>query len=401
MSIIIEPLSHTTHNDALERRCVVIKAGEKTGQQRHELWYQFPQETTLPDDNDCDAYLISNMLIAMKHNQSVHVKGSVSGTLLSNLVEYQSIWARWYPKTYSQVDVVCDHIRETEKKLPGAVCAFSGGVDASFSVWRHSQDKCSYRSQDIKSCAIVHGFDIPLDNERGFANAADAAEQTLRDLDLPLVRIKTNYRSFLRLQKLGGFGWRHTFLSALVAILNQLKSYAGTCVVGSAQPYDQLVFPHGSSPVSDHLLNSGDFGVVHDGASHSRLEKVDELTEWKAGVKNLRVCWEGELKDRNCGRCEKCVRTKLIFIAKGHEIPGCFPVSDILEDMRKIVIKPEPIRTEWRMVYEQAKANNVNPQWLRQIRAVINRRPLAERLLPEDSFRGKFFKRLMKKPRVS
>jgi len=69
--------------------------------------------------------------------------------------------------------------------------------------------------------------------------------------------------------------------------------------------------------------------------------------------------------------------------------------------MRKIVIKPEPIRTEWRMVYEQAKANKVNPKWLRQIRAVINRRPLAERLLPEDSFRGKFFKRLMKKSRVS
>ena len=28
MSIIIEPLSHTTHNDALERRCVVIKDGD-------------------------------------------------------------------------------------------------------------------------------------------------------------------------------------------------------------------------------------------------------------------------------------------------------------------------------------------------------------------------------------
>ena len=109
----------------------------------------------------------------MGEERKVVVKGSVSRKLLSNLVELQAIWDKWDPRRYSLVDIEVDHIREGAQRVSGAVCAFSGGVDGSFTVWRHSQSKCSYRSQKINFCSLVHGFDILLAD-------ADAFENTLK-----------------------------------------------------------------------------------------------------------------------------------------------------------------------------------------------------------------------------
>jgi hypothetical protein len=66
--------------------------------------------------------------------------------------------------------------------------------------------------------------------------------------------------------------------------------------------------------------------VRHDGAGRSRTEKVAYLATWEQGMPLLRVCWEGRVPDGNCGRCEKCVRTRLNFHIAGVESPACLPM---------------------------------------------------------------------------
>ncbi len=143
-----------------------------------------------PDDNDCDSYLLDTIMDAMSEGRDVVVRGSVSLGLLSNLIEYQSAWNKWLPETYSNIDIKVDSIRKEKLPASGAICAFSGGVDATFSVWRHSQRKCHYRSQKIKLCSIVHGFDIPLANETAFENACTRVKKTLDDIHIDIVPIK-------------------------------------------------------------------------------------------------------------------------------------------------------------------------------------------------------------------
>ena len=41
----------------------------------------------------------------------------------------------------------------------------------------------------------------------------------------------------------------------------------------------------------------------------------------------VRVCWAGESLDRNCGQCEKCLRTMLNFWAVALPVPAAFPNS--------------------------------------------------------------------------
>lgn len=389
MLIQLVPLAHKVTDSFRTRRCLIKRIHNGAVESETTLWFKFDQSVNLPADDDCDSYLLAVLMDAMKENRHIDIKGTVSKTLLGNLVEFQSAWNKWLPDTYSLVDVLADGVRDGRPPVDGAICAFSGGVDATFSVWRHAKKLCGYRSQPIKLCAIVHGFDIPLEDEVAFKNATARSRNTLRDLRLDLIPIATNFREISKAN------WEHVFSCALVAALGNFKNHAGTCIVGSSEPYDSLVIPLGSSPITDHLLSSGEFGVMHDGASHSRTEKVREINHWDAGKNNLRVCWQGDLKDRNCGVCEKCVRTRLNFLAVKAPVPAAFPDSNILTDLKKIELRNDAVRAEWRQLHEIAVNNKVDAPWVRQVPVVINRKPLVERVLPKGSVRRKLVRSVM------
>jgi len=95
-------------------------------------------------------------------------------------------------------------------------------------------------------------------------------------------------------------------------------------VIGSSEPYDSPVPIWGSTPATDYLLSGRGFSIVHDGAGFSRTEKVKSLARNASARRSIKVCWEGAHQGRNCGVCEKCIRTKLNFLAVGVTFPECF-----------------------------------------------------------------------------
>lgn len=392
MRMLLDPQKDEHTDNYSIRSCKIKRFNEDGTSTETKIWFQLDKSIPLPQQDDCDAYLLAMVMEAMKENKTIEVKGSVSKQLLENLVELQAVWNKWKPNIYSCIDIIVDKVNQSTEKVAGAICAFSGGVDATFSVWRHSQSKNSYRSQAINICSIVHGFDIPLSDADAFENAKNRAQATLNDISINLIPIKTNYRQIAKAN------WEDAFSTALVATLSNFKTVAGTCIVGSSEPYDSLIIPWGSSPITDHLLSSGEFFVMHDGASHSRTEKVKEISDWKVGVENLRVCWQGDLKDRNCGVCEKCVRTKLNFLAVERSIPSCFPSTDILHDLDKVKLSNDAVRAEWQQIYEYAERKNLQGSWLKKVKRTINKREYSviDIFLPKGSSRREIAKNLIK-----
>ena len=366
--IVINPQPDKKVADKHIRSCEVVRIHNDEITDSRILWFELCDSVTPPDNLDCDAYLLSIIMDAMKERRDLHINGDVSQELLSNLVEYQTAWNKWLPNKYSIINITTNEIRKRTAS-PKAICAFSGGVDATFSVWRHSQEKYSYRSQEISFCALVHGFDIPLENEESFYKATKRAKTTLTSINLNLAPIKTNFRKVI------SSTWEDCFSCAVVSALSNFKKEAGVCIIGSSEPYDSLVIPWGSNPITDHLLSSDDFKVIHDGASHSRTEKAYEIAEWDSGIHNLRVCWEGDEKDKNCGTCEKCVRTRLNFLLSRNEIPPCFPNTDIIKDIKKIEIKNQAIKDEWRQMYIYGKKKNINSPWFIELEKKASYRP--------------------------
>ncbi len=73
----------------------------------------------------------------------------------------------------------------------------------------------------------------------------------------------------------------------------------------------------GSHWDSDPLWSSDRLRVIHDDASLERWDKVPSLADDPLFFEHLRVCWENRVPEGNCGVCEKCVRTRVVFARYG------------------------------------------------------------------------------------
>jgi hypothetical protein len=68
----------------------------------------------------------------------------------------------------------------------------------------------------------------------------------------------------------------------------------------------------------------------------TRCDKARLVAQYSRLRDNLRVCWAGPMTGTNCGRCEKCVRTQLNFIAQGLFAGAAFPPDLTAEHVSSI-----------------------------------------------------------------
>ncbi|WP_201529339.1 hypothetical protein [Psychrobacter frigidicola] len=383
-------------SDDGQRRSCLIKETTVSGESTEkELWFTYPAGLPMPEDDDCDSYLLAVLLAAMKSKADITIHGSVSRELLANLTELQYVWNKWLPKVCFLVDMKVEHIRENETRVSGAIVAFSGGVDAQFSAYRHATGKAGYGNQALRAGVLVHGFDIPLADTEGFSGAAQKASEALNDLGLRLFTVRTNQR------ELWNINWEHYCGSALASVLCGLKKCAGTGLIGSSEPYDALLMPWGSHPMTDPLRSSGSFKIIHDGAGFSRLEKMKVISEWQVGMQNLRVCWVGDKRDRNCGHCEKCVRVHLNFILAGMPNPACFDGPLEASNFKSVALGSEFARVVWRQIRSEIIDTGQGLEWLPQVEQVLKRKagPSFSFLLPSGSRRRTWVKTSFKRYR--
>jgi hypothetical protein len=189
--------------------------------------------------------------------------------------------------------------------------AFSGGVDSFFTLYRHLQERERYPSHVVRYALFVHGFDIPLSDERSYRTAFEAYEQVLAEHGVTLVGVITNLREFV-----GHADWNMSHGSALCGTAMTLSPVLRRFFVPSSKSYGTLE-PWGSDPLIDALLSTDDFQVIHDGAAYTRFEKLQAMQSWDVIRPLLRTCYEEVDGLRNCGRCRNCRRTMFVLAALG------------------------------------------------------------------------------------
>ncbi len=331
------------NSDSLIRSCTIEARDGKRITSSKVLEYELPNSILLPKNDDAEAYIIATIMLAMAEKRTLKVHGSVSRTLLSNLTEFRDAWNCWLPDLYHRIDFEATTVDDSVvTKTNRAIAAFSGGLDSTFTVWQNTQKLAGYRTQAIKACVMIHGFDIFKEDE--FLSAFNTAQKTLNTVNIPLYSLRTNYRSIIELD------WIHTHGIALASCLNNFKKLYSTGIIAGSYTYAMSYYPHGSNPLTDLLLSSTEFGILHDGAKFIKGEKVVGISKWKTGINNLRVCYEGERQDINCGVCNKCIRTRLNFEVNGLELPKSIPNPTNGKGIRKLIFRDRV----WEELYYQA-----------------------------------------------
>lgn len=352
------------------RSCVIERDYRAFDPERDRLYFKLPKALPQIADNDAEPFLIACVMTAMAEQADLFVKGCVSPLLMANIEEFCDTWNCWLPETYKFVDIDAEQVADLPStdtaSDSSAIAAFSGGVDATFTVWRHFKHLVKYRAKDIVTCAMILGIDMDLSMEAEFCRAFERAEATLASCHIPLVPIRTNFRQVVSVK------WEHVFVTALVSCLYFLKSKARNALVGSSAAYNNLVFPWSSNPITDHLLSSHSFSIIHDGASANRVDKIKAISSWSKGCEDLRVCWVGRT-DTNCGHCEKCIRTKLSFMVNRLQAPEILGPPVEPKHLRKVILRNHEVYSDYRQIYNMAVQNSIDEKWLSALEDLFRR----------------------------
>ncbi|MFO0752909.1 MAG: hypothetical protein U0411_06245 [Thermodesulfovibrionales bacterium] len=344
---------------------------------RVRIWYRVPERYGGLITASGDPYVLVMLFTAMRIPTDLHMHGEVSPSLLRNLDEFQAAWACWRPERYVKVEITADAEREHPcAGGPGsAVTLFSGGVDSSFTAYRYRNGLCGRQNLDLEAGLMIHGFDIPLESAGAFHRAAERAEGMVKSLGIEFISMATNLRDL-------GEPWWDMHGAAPASCLSLLQRGFAAGIIPSTEPYNGLVLPWGSNPVTDWMLSGDSFRIIHDGASFSRVEKVGVIAEWKEALQHLRVCMIGkeDEEDRNCNVCEKCIRTILNFRVLGLALPGCFE-HDASDSQIAGLRGLDALKiAELQRVLTYAKRRSLTASWVRALQVCLVRNQLRLKL---------------------
>ncbi len=284
------------------------------------LWYRTSEQYGEQLTGSADAFLVAAIFSAMKNKANVRVHGTVSPFLIRNLMEYQAYWYAQLPGKYNRVEIEAEKETETDVNpdLDKSICAFTGGIDSCYTMYRHASGICGRLKRNIGAGLFVHGFDIPLEDTDSYERAFRTNQDTLKSLGIPLYSMSSNYKELFE-------EWNETHATGIASALMLFKRGFSEGIIPGTYSYIEQNPTWGSNPVSDHLLSSRNFSIFHDGAVWNRGAKLFPLRDWQTGYERLRVCFSNQKKDQNCGRCGKCIVTLLLIDMHKVPVPCSFP----------------------------------------------------------------------------
>jgi hypothetical protein len=256
------------------------------------LWYRVPAEYT--EAPVADAFLVAALMPAMARGEHLDVSPglSVSPRLLQAIGTIEDILHAWIPEL-KKVNVRAESAGPPAARSASA-CFFSGGVDSTYTCLKHRQE--------TSHLILLHGLDIAPDDGAAFSSALQRGKEMADRLGKTLVPVQTNAREFCNAGGLTMMLFHGALLASVALLLGFSRNY-----IAASHTYDDLE-PWGSHAMLDPLWSTERTEIVYDGAESGRLEKVRAISGDPELLSSLRVCANGE-RGRNCGKCEKCVRT--------------------------------------------------------------------------------------------
>ena len=288
------------------------------------------------------AFLVGCILPAMHYGEErVYIDAEICPELREGLMTAMSWIRHWYYQSDREPVRIDAKVRSRllNARTPQRAASFlSGGIDALALLRANRFNFPLQHPGSIKDGLIIYGQNIESDNRpETFEQAVTALSRVARDAGLTLIPVYTNIRylnkdtEFFIAQFHGAIlaSVAHAFTRRFTAV----SIAASGDIASFSAPSRQNCSPYGSHPLLDPNYSSSDLRICHDGLRLSRFAKTKLVADWDIALQNIRVCkpnWPG----KNCGRCEKCVRTMLALVALGVlDKTQAFSEDDVSKEM--------------------------------------------------------------------
>jgi len=244
--------------------------------------------------------------LAMALGEDIEVAQPVSPTFHYGFHRSVEHFHLWWPQLCQVTLRAPGFARVGQSGAKAVVACFSGGVDSFDTLYAHLDVAAPNPDFRLTHLFFAHGFDIPLDNPV-YGEIADEFAGFARSLGLEVIRLATNARDMLDPH----LRWDQTHGACIAAGALLLSGGIRRFIIPSTNRQSLLFVPCGSNPVTDPMLGTETLDVVHYGTHQSRIQKTLGIADRREAQEHLRVCWQNVPGRRNCGRCEKCLKTMM------------------------------------------------------------------------------------------
>ncbi len=306
------------------------------GKNSHDFFFEIPSEIyDSRMESQANHHLLAMLMPAMRVGGKLRIEGVVDPLLLKNLDSYLHYWTRWCPERLKMIEIEAAEIHAAPRSNdPAMISCFSGGVDSIYSYLRAEKDL----GVRLKTLMFLHGFDIDLNRHAYYQKLVEQYREWLRarSSKVALISLVTNARETSEKFQLNWGKMAHgTYLAACMHLFSHQHTLG--CIPSSDTP-STLTYPWGSTPVTDPLLSTSALSMHHHDCMVSKFGKLLELVKHSDCCRALRVCYQDQMQNSNCGRCGKCLRSLLaMHVAAEDSWREAFPsVNSFDEVMEKV-----------------------------------------------------------------
>ncbi len=266
--------------------------------QNETIWFEVDDIFGSAISLDADPWICCLLPLAALWGEIIEVDAYGSRELVEHAYQISSVWRGWYPNLRPFNIAVKGFSDKQAPEAGQSGVFFSGGVDSFFTALHVANDTPPL------DLIQVWGFDIPLSNRNARDGRYSRTQRLAQEWNKDLIEVATNLR--LTMFRFANWG-RLSHGCALAAVAHALSNRLN-CILISASYDNRSLIPWASHPVIDPLLGSEKMRIIHYGAAFRRIDKIAFLTNHQIALDNLHVCYK-EGDDKNCGVCEKCLRT--------------------------------------------------------------------------------------------
>ncbi len=286
------------------------------GKEVREIWFEVDKEygQYLCADR-VDAFVIGLLSWAMRNGEDIICKAPITEMLLYNIEKFllpsviKNAKNLHCPTIYANT---IDNIKDTAGAVgTGASC----GIDSFHTIMNHLNSK-------FESMNLTH---LCLNNVGAYNSAHDAesvrtaviwrAQKAAEELNLKLLSTNSNFAEVFPQNHL--LTNTYTSMFAVFCLQKLWKVY----YYSSGSDFSHFSLKENDlhdTAYYDLLLldcfSLPNIKLYSEGATKTRFEKIQQVSSFPLAKKYLHVCIR---KETNCGKCDKCKKTILVFDAIG------------------------------------------------------------------------------------
>lgn len=262
-----------------------------------------------------DAFVVGLFLLAFQEGCDIHVLGPMSESL------YYTLNIHLLPLTaeirrHKHIKIYCDDLKSDP--LPHAQGVGTGltcGIDTFSTIYSHLSDDCPddykithFTFFNVGSNGMLGGTKARALFKKRIAMVKPCAEE----LGKELITVDSNISEILQMNFYESHSYRHISAGLVLQKLFHVYYYS------SAYSLKYFELKPGSPGHYDifnmSMLSTETVSFYSTNPYETRVDKTRLVSEFKPATKYLNVC----IKDgRNCGGCEKCLRTLLTLDVLG------------------------------------------------------------------------------------